>query len=75
MVQIVHTRAAAILKEGQVYQNPRFLTAPSKDVKKAFVEPGHPHIVEAYTEAGIPVVIIGAEPQDERKKGRTAPTK
>ncbi len=58
MTQIVYSREAVDLSDGQVFQNPRFFTGPVAGVDSVVVHGDWPDIVAAYVVSGVPVTAI-----------------
>ena len=58
MTQIVYSREAVALSEGQAFQNPRFFTGPVAGAESVVVHGDWPDIVAAYVVSGVEVTVV-----------------
>ena len=58
MTQIVYSREAVALSEGQAFQNPRFFTGPVAGAESVVVHGEWPDIVAAYVVSGVEVTVV-----------------
>lgn len=77
MSEIVYSREAVTLTEGQVYQNPRFFSGAVAGVSRVTVHGDWPEVVAAYTAVGAEVEVIATDvvvtPQPEPAPGDFGP--